>query len=337
MPDCLYDTEVTIAVESSACFCIGGVVFVTNAGYFRVIGKPDATHLTLENMCLAGNASATTIIPSDQQVCTAGEPGADGADGTNGADGTDGQNICTVTTANFTQPAELATVAVEVADSSTAIIGEVMFVEDGGYYEVAGIPDGTHLTLQNLEDTGSGTYSGNAAPGATITSGAAVCPGGLQGPSGATGPTGPSGGIANSFKAVNSASQSQTDGGGGITVEFDTATYDPDGVWNTTTFTWTAPATGIFFFNLHLLYDLTFLAGASWFTLTLVKNGASTVATTFVEAGVNEGSATAELNTILSLAFGDTIEVNSTAVLNASTYNVLGTEEFSWISGFRLA
>lgn len=71
-------------------------------------------------------------------------------------------SVLTATTANFVQPAASASVNVQVADSSWASVGQLVYVATGGYYSVSAIPDATHVTLVNRGDTG------NAAPTTVI-------------------------------------------------------------------------------------------------------------------------------------------------------------------------
>ncbi len=104
-----------------------------------------------------------------------GPVGPAGPAGAAGAAGTNGKNAFTTVAAIFTQPAVNATQLMQVADSSWAGLGQIIFVENGGYYSVAAIPDATHLNLENIG------YSGNAAPGAFIAVASKVVPGGLKG------------------------------------------------------------------------------------------------------------------------------------------------------------
>lgn len=113
-----------------------------------------------------------------------GEPGADGADG---AAGTNGVNAFTATTAQFTMPAELATVVVNVGTSAWATIGQAVFVQFAGHFAVTAKPSSTQVTLRNLEDTPNDAYLSNVAPGTIIPSGATISPAGIQGPQGASG------------------------------------------------------------------------------------------------------------------------------------------------------
>lgn len=78
-------------------------------------------------------------------------------------------NAATTTTANFVQPLPglATTVNVTVASVAHLIVGETVYIDTGGYYQIYSII-GTTVTLINL---GS---SGNAAPGATINSGSVL-------------------------------------------------------------------------------------------------------------------------------------------------------------------
>ncbi len=104
-----------------------------------------------------------------------------------GGTGTPGLNAFTTTTASFTMPAVSSNVNVAVAQSTFMAVAQVLFVFGAGFFQVATIPDSTHVSLTNLG------YPGNASPGATIATSAKVSPGGLIGPTGATGPAGVAG------------------------------------------------------------------------------------------------------------------------------------------------
>lgn len=102
------------------------------------------------------------------------------------SNGVNGKNIWTITTANFTQP--LAGNQVTIFVSSTQQlsnqgfgVGQVIYIETGGYYEVISIASLTSMTIENLG------YTGNAAPASNIASGSKVSPGGLIGPTGPAG------------------------------------------------------------------------------------------------------------------------------------------------------
>jgi len=100
-----------------------------------------------------------------------------------GATGAAGESAYTTSAANFNMPAENATVVVTVVNTGWAAVGQVVFVTGAGYMEVTA-KDSTHLTLKNIESTGSGTYPANVAPATTISSGALIVPAGVSGPVG---------------------------------------------------------------------------------------------------------------------------------------------------------
>lgn len=133
-------------------------------------------------------------LPSSDQCCvpcddvpTTQVPGPKGDAGADGADGVDGVNAFTLTTLDFTMPAELANVVVTVADTSWMAVGQPVFVQTAGFFEVVTIGGATSVTLKNLEDTPNDAYLDNVAPATVIASGMKVTPGGWQGESGAAG------------------------------------------------------------------------------------------------------------------------------------------------------
>ena len=140
------------------------------------------------------------LIPSPQDCCSPCPapvvttiPGTPGATGADGADGADGIDAFTITTADFTMPAELGNVLVNVAMSDWATVGQIVYVSNGaaeGYFEVVSKPDSTSVTLKNLEDTANNAYVDNSAPGIVFATGAQISPGGLQGPVGNNGTSG---------------------------------------------------------------------------------------------------------------------------------------------------
>lgn len=164
------------------------IVYVQNAGWMEVRSKADSTHVVLRNIentaseRYTDNVAPGTLITSGSTISPGGLQGVNGSDGSNGAAGTNGTNAFTATTADFTQPAELATVNIEVGTSLWAAIGQNVFVEGGGYYVVTAVPDSTHITIRNLEDSSTGAYPDNTAPASNIAFPKDVSPAGIQGP-----------------------------------------------------------------------------------------------------------------------------------------------------------
>lgn len=116
-----------------------------------------------------------------------GPRGLPGADGT---DGTDGISAYTLVDAQFVMPAEQATVAVTVADSSWMAPGMIVYVQNCGWMEVTAIGSSTGITLKNLEDTATDAYTSNVAPGTAVAVSNKIVAAGLQGPAGTDGTSG---------------------------------------------------------------------------------------------------------------------------------------------------
>lgn len=114
-------------------------------------------------------------------------PGAPGADGAAGENGIDGINAFTALTAQFTMPDEEESVTISVGNSDFLTIGQVIFIQFAGYFEVMAKPGSTSASVKNLENTNEDAYLSNVAPGTIIPSGATVSPAGIQGPAGVDG------------------------------------------------------------------------------------------------------------------------------------------------------
>lgn len=117
------------------------------------------------------SADSCATCTQDPEI---GPVGPQGPAGTNGTNGTNGSNAYTTLTAGFTQPAVLDIVSASVVLGSWATVGQVVYVETGGYYAVDS-KTATTIVLQNLG------YTGNAAPAALIANGQGVSPGGIRG------------------------------------------------------------------------------------------------------------------------------------------------------------
>lgn len=107
-------------------------------------------------------------------------PGPPGDDGTDGTDGAAASNAFTETTDSFTMPAVSGNVTVDVLDSTWMAVGQIVFVENAGYFTVNAVPDAVSVSLTNLG------YDGNAAPTTIIPASQKVSPGGKKGTDGST-------------------------------------------------------------------------------------------------------------------------------------------------------
>lgn len=160
----------------------------------------------MSSQILQGGSCSAEDLCCDPIITTV--PGATGATGAAGADGTDGVNAFTTLTAGFVMPAEGANVVAAVVDSSWMTLGQALFVQVAGYMQVMALPTALSVTLQNLENTASAIYPGNAAPATAIPNGSKVSPGGVTGPAGST----PAGALlaANNLSDVAAVATSRT-------------------------------------------------------------------------------------------------------------------------------
>lgn len=102
-------------------------------------------------------------------------PGVQGEQGNDGTDGADGKNAYSITLADFIVPPVGNTVTdVVIADTDWMVVGQIVFVEGAGAFEVAAVTDSTHANLTYLD------YSININSGLTITAGAGITPSGNQ-------------------------------------------------------------------------------------------------------------------------------------------------------------
>lgn len=102
-------------------------------------------------------------------------PGPKGDTGSAGSDGANGVNAYTLSLAQFTVPAASATVTIDVASSVWMSPGQVVHIQNAGYYEVSSKPTSSSVTVENLD------YSGNAAAGAVIPTSQIITPAGIKG------------------------------------------------------------------------------------------------------------------------------------------------------------
>lgn len=133
------------------------------------------------------------MLPPQTECCNSCDdpittqiPGPQGPAGSNGTNGTDGVNaFSTVSSyspgAQPVVPAELANVTLNVSSSRWMGVGQIVYVENRGYFEVQSRPTTTSVSLKNPEDSSTGVYSGNSAPGTSFTALLGISPGGIQG------------------------------------------------------------------------------------------------------------------------------------------------------------
>src|SRR5258705_9556446 len=203
------NANVTVRINNTGWLSTGlNLAIGAGAGAYQVVSINNATDFVAENMGGAGNAAVGTVIPSGTNVGIAAtnviqtypdasllelitrKGVASGYAGLNPSakliaasipvDGTtinlssagnlQFASIAASVAANFVTPASGGTVNVTVSSSSAFVVGQWVRIPIAGYYSVTAVPDGTHVTIQNLGDPW------NAGSGTTITSGAAILP-----------------------------------------------------------------------------------------------------------------------------------------------------------------
>jgi len=130
-----------------------------------------------------------------------------------GLNGVDGINAFNFTTASFSMPAVNSNVTVNVKatnpfKNSWFAVGQVVFIETAGYFQVVSIAGSNQVTLENLGYSDANFTP--AAPATTIASNVKVSPAGLKGSTGASGSAGASGTtrVAYSLAPIDSGSGS---------------------------------------------------------------------------------------------------------------------------------
>lgn len=111
----------------------------------------------------------TGVVPGPQ-----GDPGSAGSDGV-------GYNSFTVNTVEFVVPAVNDQVTIVVVYTNWIAVGQIVFIQSAGYYQVAAIDSITDVVITNLG------YADNAIPTTTIAPYQPVVPSGIAGQTGDTG------------------------------------------------------------------------------------------------------------------------------------------------------
>jgi len=184
-----------------------------------------------------------------------------GIEGDDGSDGQDGQNAYTKTTSQFTVPAIGDPVTISVQSSLWMAIGETIVVDGPATFQVVSLPSSTTAALTFLG------YPGDVAPGTVIKIVA-----GLFVPATVT-PTGVLSGASFPDFAANMGNSDQT---AVVTatptpLEFDTEVFDSEGDYDTTTYTFTPSAAGIYLFTISAA--LKALTDQKTVSVLLYKNG----------------------------------------------------------------
>lgn len=158
---------------------------------------------------LPQNPDGNCCLPVCDDEVIAQVPGPQGEPGIDGADGEDGVSAFALTAAQFTFPAEGATVSVTTTTPTTFLTPtQIVYVQTAGWMSVVSV--GTNsAVLRNEENTASALYTDNVAPTTVIAAGVKITAGGKQGPTGGT-PAGTAFAIANNLSEGNAATMRTT-------------------------------------------------------------------------------------------------------------------------------
>ena len=175
-------------------------------------------------------------------------------------------------------------------------IGQVLYIETGGYYTVDGITNSTTVVLNNLN------YTGNAGIGASVSSGSKVSPGGIIGSQGNQGNQGAQGdpGAQGSQGSQGSSVYPVIVFGGSLPSSTVTGTYylipgGAAGAASSTSIKLIMPTSGTLT-NFKVMHNTTSGSVNMNYTVTN-ENSASTVTFT-----VSSGSTTGTSNSTLSVS-----------------------------------
>lgn len=146
---------VNVEVGSTSNFLAGlSYVAVQTGGNYLVTAINTATNFTLQY--LGGGVTPTSPVTGGKKVTPTGSAGSNG------------KNAQTTTTANFTVPAESATVNIQVADSSIFNTNISVNISGAGDYQITAIIDATNIIAKNLGGTNNAVEGGNIPSGSQI-------------------------------------------------------------------------------------------------------------------------------------------------------------------------
>jgi hypothetical protein len=116
--------------------------------------------------------SCAAIQVGDATEIVYGPEGAPGDQGPIGARGANGRNAFTATTSAFTMPVINALASVAVLDNQSFSIGQLVFLENVGYFSVESKTGTTQIALRNLGGTSAVPAGALIGSGLKLTSGA---------------------------------------------------------------------------------------------------------------------------------------------------------------------
>jgi hypothetical protein len=180
--------NIVVTVQDAEAIPVDSLVFIEGSGWWIVAARNTSAQLiyiTLHTQAVvpgtAVQAGGRVLVTGPQGATGAkgakGDTGVKGDTGAAGAAGADGDSGWTETTANFTVPAVNATVIVSVVSAALFAIGQTVYIDNVGAYQITGRGVGT-LTMENLGSTDA------VAPGTVVSAATLISPAGEQGPLG---------------------------------------------------------------------------------------------------------------------------------------------------------
>lgn len=167
------NSDVVVDIYTSEWLYAGMIITGLNSGYYEVLEIISGTSARILNLGYNFNNEATagTTITSNTKFVEVGARGPTGYNAT-----------YSYVNTSFVQPAVNSNVVLDISDTSWISIGQNLYIEGGGYYEVVAIDSITSVTVKNLdiENTSNGsTIIGNG--------GQRISPSGRRGQTGITG------------------------------------------------------------------------------------------------------------------------------------------------------
>jgi hypothetical protein len=161
----------TFQVSDPAPFSAGAKIWVTGSGYYEVLGVSGST---LFVQLISSSVALNTPIFAGARIYITGPAGSNGSQGLQGPagpqgdpgptgpQGSAGPSATTTCLTTFNQPAPGSNTAALVFSVEDLIaVGQTVFLQTGGYYEVVSVGGG--VVLKNLYDEPA-----NAAAGALV-------------------------------------------------------------------------------------------------------------------------------------------------------------------------
>jgi len=177
-PDIGY--SVIINIECSEWIALHQIVYIVSGGYYQVKSIFNNNVIEITNLGYTGNAEINSTV--DINMITTGGmhgpvglQGIQGITGERGLQGIQGRSAYTITTKNFIQPEVKSEVTIDVICSSWVGLGQIVYIENGGYYKVTDLSKIRNITLLNLG------YITNSDVGMTVNKGSKVVSGSVNG------------------------------------------------------------------------------------------------------------------------------------------------------------